>query len=58
MIRSALQDDLYSLMPVLSILELLAVLAFLGHFCGCFFYYFSMPRWQVSLHQCSYILRV
>ena len=37
------QNDLFFLLPVLSILRHVFILMFLGHFFGCFFYYFSSP---------------
>lgn len=40
-----LQDELYAARWVMSLLELLLVLAFLGHLTGCFFYFFSGPAW-------------
>jgi hypothetical protein len=39
------QDELYAARWAMSLLELLIVLAFLGHLSGCFFYFFSSPRW-------------
>jgi hypothetical protein len=38
-------------MPVVSILELLAILLYLGHISGCFFYYFSTPKWRTPLEK-------
>ncbi|KXZ52320.1 hypothetical protein GPECTOR_10g952 [Gonium pectorale] len=40
-----LQDEFYAARWVISILELLTVLVFLGHLSGCFFYLFSGPQW-------------
>lgn len=48
----ALQDDLYSILPVLSILELVIILIYLGHISGCFFYLFSTPPWQTTRKCC------
>lgn len=42
------QDDLYALLPVLSILELVIILLYLGHISGCFFYLMSTPTWQTE----------
>lgn len=42
------QDDLYTIMPLFSILELLVVLLYLGHFSGCFFYLLSTPPYQTA----------
>jgi hypothetical protein len=39
------QDELFTVLPAVSILELVVVLLYLGHFSGCFFYYFSCPKW-------------
>lgn len=43
-----MQDDLYALLPVLSILELVIILLYLGHISGCFFYLMSTPTWQTK----------
>lgn len=40
------QDDLYAILPVLSIMELVIILVYLGHISGCFFYLLSTPSWQ------------
>lgn len=43
-----LQDDLYAILPALSILELVIILIYLGHISGCFFYLLSTPSWQTK----------
>eukprot|EP00879_Flechtneria_rotunda_P016405 GHRR01017164.1.p1 GENE.GHRR01017164.1~~GHRR01017164.1.p1 ORF type:complete len:375 (+),score=78.11 GHRR01017164.1:1529-2653(+) len=43
-------DDLYTILPALSIFELVIVLLYLGHISGCFFYLLSTPAWQ-SKHE-------
>ncbi|EFJ52746.1 hypothetical protein VOLCADRAFT_86033 [Volvox carteri f. nagariensis] len=43
-----LQDEFYAARWVLSILELLIVLVYLGHLSGCFFYLFSGPQWWTN----------
>lgn len=40
-----LQDEFYSARWLISLVELLIVLVFLGHLSGCFFYFFSGPSW-------------
>mmetsp|Transcript_34427 Transcript_34427/g.41595 ORF Transcript_34427/g.41595 Transcript_34427/m.41595 type:complete len:757 (-) Transcript_34427:134-2404(-) len=35
------QDDLFELLPIIDMMKLLSVLFFLGHFMGCFFYFFA-----------------
>ncbi|GLI62967.1 hypothetical protein VaNZ11_005824 [Volvox africanus] len=40
-----LQDEFYAARWVISTLELLIVLIYLGHLSGCFFYLFSGPQW-------------
>jgi hypothetical protein len=42
------KDELYTIMPLFSILELLVVLLYLGHFSGCFFYLLSTPPYQTA----------
>jgi hypothetical protein len=42
------KDDLFTIMPLISILELLVVLLYLGHFSGCFFYLLSTPPYQTA----------
>jgi hypothetical protein len=42
------QNDLYTIMPLVSIMELLVVLVYLGHFSGCFFYLLSTPPYQMA----------
>ncbi|XRB22482.1 potassium voltage-gated channel [Pseudoscourfieldia marina] len=37
------QNDLFQLLPIISIFRHVFILMFLGHFFGCFFYYFSSP---------------
>eukprot|EP00197_Chlamydomonas_leiostraca_P011145 CAMPEP_0202859122 /NCGR_PEP_ID=MMETSP1391-20130828/1378_1 /ASSEMBLY_ACC=CAM_ASM_000867 /TAXON_ID=1034604 /ORGANISM="Chlamydomonas leiostraca, Strain SAG 11-49" /LENGTH=803 /DNA_ID=CAMNT_0049538131 /DNA_START=139 /DNA_END=2550 /DNA_ORIENTATION=+ len=39
-------DEFITVRWLFSIAELLVVLIFLGHLCGCFFYMFSHPAWQ------------
>lgn len=34
--------------PLIRIGELLVVLLYLGHFCGCFFYLMSTPKYQTA----------
>jgi hypothetical protein len=46
--RAAALGDLRWL---LSVVQAVAVLAFLGHLCGCFFYMFSSPTWQTAHEQ-------
>ncbi|GBG00035.1 voltage-gated ion channel [Raphidocelis subcapitata] len=46
-----LADDLYTIMPAISILELLVVLLYLGHFSGCFFYLLSTPPYQTAVEK-------
>ena len=36
------------MMPFISIMELLVVLLYLGHFSGCFFYLLSTPPYQTA----------
>jgi hypothetical protein len=43
-----LQDDLYTILPILSITELVIILIYLGHISGCFFYLLSTPAWQTK----------
>ncbi|MEW5314441.1 MAG: hypothetical protein WDW38_005941 [Sanguina aurantia] len=43
-----LQDELYRYRWIITILELLIFLIFMGHLTGCFFYFFSGPLWQTS----------
>ena len=43
------QDDLFRLLPTLSILKLLGMLLFIGHFFGCFFFFFSTENFGSSL---------
>ncbi|GFR43465.1 hypothetical protein Agub_g4548 [Astrephomene gubernaculifera] len=43
-----LQDEFYAARWIISLLELLIVLVFLGHVSGCFFYMFSGPSWWTS----------
>lgn len=47
------QDDLYAVMPLISIMELLVVLLYLGHFSGCFFYLLSTPPYQTACELCA-----
>lgn len=42
------QDEFYAARWVVSLLELLIVLVYLGHLSGCFFYLFSGPRWYTN----------
>lgn len=42
------QDELYTFGPLFSIMELLVVLLYLGHFSGCFFYLLSTPPYQTA----------
>lgn len=42
------QDELYTLLPLFSVMELLVVLLYLGHFSGCFFYLLSTPPYQTA----------
>ncbi|KAF8058454.1 esf2 [Scenedesmus sp. PABB004] len=44
-------DDLYAILPLLSILELVIILLYLGHVSGCFFYLLSTPPWQTKHEQ-------
>lgn len=46
--RDPRQDDLYTILPILSILELVIILLYLGHVSGCFFYLLSTPAWQTK----------
>jgi hypothetical protein len=46
-----LQDDLYTILPILSITELVIILIYLGHISGCFFYLLSTPPWQTKRKQ-------
>jgi hypothetical protein len=46
-----MQDDLYAILPVLNILELVIILIYLGHISGCFFYLLSTPAWQTRGEQ-------
>ncbi|KIZ07885.1 Potassium channel AKT1 [Monoraphidium neglectum] len=46
-----LADELYTIMPLFSILELLVVLLYLGHFSGCFFYLLSTPPYQTAVEK-------
>ncbi|GIL77637.1 hypothetical protein Vretimale_6799 [Volvox reticuliferus] len=43
-----LQDEFYAARWVISMLELLIVLIYLGHLSGCFFYLFSGPQWWTN----------
>ncbi|GIL49816.1 hypothetical protein Vafri_6128 [Volvox africanus] len=43
-----LQDEFYAARWVISTLELLIVLVYLGHLSGCFFYLFSGPQWWTT----------
>ncbi|PNW82219.1 hypothetical protein CHLRE_06g278111v5 [Chlamydomonas reinhardtii] len=43
-----IQDEFYAARWVVSLLELLIVLVYLGHLSGCFFYLFSGPRWYTN----------
>lgn len=43
------QDDLFQLLPSLSILKLLGLLLFIGHLFGCFFFFFSTENFGSSL---------
>ncbi|KAG2501915.1 hypothetical protein HYH03_000413 [Edaphochlamys debaryana] len=47
-ILGRLQDEFYAARWVISLVELLIVLVFLGHLSGCFFYLFSGPRWWTA----------
>lgn len=51
--HSHLQDDLYAILPALSILELVIILIYLGHISGCFFYLLSTPSWQTKGELCT-----
>lgn len=53
MLLALLQDDLYMIRPVISILELLIILIYLGHFCGCFFYLMSTPKYHTQREYAS-----
>jgi hypothetical protein len=48
LLMCGVQDDLYAILPALSILELVIVLVYLGHISGCFFFLLSTPPWQTS----------
>jgi hypothetical protein len=48
MLSGCLQDELYTILPVISILELVIILLYLGHISGCFFYLMSTPQWQTQ----------
>ena len=45
------QDEFYAIRPLFSILELLVVLLYLGHFSGCFFYLLSTPPYQTAVER-------
>ncbi|WIA17586.1 hypothetical protein OEZ85_014411 [Tetradesmus obliquus] len=47
-ILGSFADDLYTIMPILSITELVIILIYLGHISGCFFYLLSTPAWQTK----------
>eukprot|EP00854_Cymbomonas_tetramitiformis_P012991 gene12991-15353_t len=42
------QDDLFEIVPIIDLLKLISVLFFLGHFFGCFFYFFSTDEWRTA----------
>lgn len=42
------QDDLFEIVPIIDLLKLISVLFFLGHFFGCFFYFFSTDEWRTT----------
>lgn len=46
-----MQDDLYAILTVLNIFELVIILIYLGHISGCFFYLLSTPAWQTKGEQ-------
>lgn len=52
-----LQDDLYAIMPILSITELVIILIYLGHISGCFFYLLSTPAWQTKREFIIFLLQ-
>lgn len=45
-ILDRLQDELFMVMGYIKILKLVAILVFLGHIFGCFFYFFSTEDWR------------
>ncbi|KAF6262699.1 hypothetical protein COO60DRAFT_586187 [Scenedesmus sp. NREL 46B-D3] len=47
-ILGSFADDLYTILPILSITELVIILIYLGHISGCFFYLLSTPAWQTK----------
>ena len=52
------QDDLFQLLPALSILRLLAILLFLGHIFGCFFFFFSVETFSDKPpHEQTWVIR-